>query len=326
MGGCITTIAEWTAGPLLKGGRDHHVTFAAMTPAGSFLFVAGGTTGSALLDSVERAAVASDGTLGDFAAVVDLPRGIAGAGLAQIDRAIVLAGGLAVEGGQSVSVTDTTVGIVGDDGEITFTAGPPVLTSRYHMTLSADRGFVYAVGGLAQSYVNGNLTQKFTDAVERATFDGTTLGAFSALAPLPLGLTHHAAVVREHVLYVIGGITGANARTDILRSKIDEAGDLGAWEDAGQLPEGRATSAAFVYEDELYVVAGATKAQGGEVATVLRASFQADGSVGSFEELTALPKARAHAHQAPVIGSTIYSAGGSINHKVQKNVYFGRLE
>lgn len=293
---------------------------------GSFLYAAGGTNGASILSAIDRATIAADGSVGAFAAAGDLPRAVAGAGLAQVDRAVVLAGGLGIEGGQAVSITDTSVGLIGDDGAITFTAGPPLLTSRYHVTLSYDQGFVYAIGGLAQSYVGGSPQQAVEDVVERAPFDGATLGDFTALPPLPGPLTHHAAVVREHSLYVIGGIPSGAVRTDILRSMIDASGDMGAWEKVGALPEGRATSAAFVFRDQLYVVAGATLAQGGEVATVLRAPFQADGSVGAFEELAPLPKARAHAHQAPLLGTTVYSAAGSINHKVQKDVFFARLQ
>jgi hypothetical protein len=248
-------------------------------------------------------------------------------GIAQIDTSIVLAGGLGIEGAQAVSITDSVLGVIGDDGAITFTPGPSLLASRYHLTLSADRGFVYAVGGLEQTYVNGSPSQKFSDAVERAPFDGKTLGDFTALAPLSAPLTHHTSVVHNHAIYLIGGISGGPAgRTEILRSAVDEAGDLGPWDPAGDLPEGRATSSAFVFMDQLYVVAGATAAQGGEVSTILRAPFLADGKVGSFEELTPLPKARAHAHQAPLFGTTIYSAGGSIDHKVQKDVFLAHLE
>ena len=325
-GGCAATLSAWTEGPALTKPRDHHVTFAATTPSGSFLYVAGGTNGLSIFDGVERSAIVQDGTLGAFADGGKLPKGLAGAGLAQVDRSLVLVGGLAVSGANAVSVTDTFVGAIGDDGSLAFTAGPPLLTSRYHVSLSADRGFVYAIGGLQQSFDGGNLAQKLIDAVERAPFDGTTLGDFTALAPLPEPLTHQAAVVHDHALYLIGGISSTAARTDILRATIDGAGDLGAWQPAGQLPEGRATSAAFTFLDQVYVLCGSTKAMGGEVATVLRAPFQDDGTVGAFEELPPLPLARAHTHQAPLLDGVIYSAGGSLGTKFQGEVFLGHLD
>lgn len=325
-GACAATLGAWSEGGALVKGRDHHVSFVATTPSGSFFYVAGGTSGAGLLDGVERSPLGGDGALAGFAAAGDLPRSVAGAGLAQIDRAVVLAGGLGMEGIQAVSIGDTVVGAIADDGALTFAAGPPLGATRYHLTLSADRGFVYAIGGLSQTVVGGATQQAFADAVERAPFDGTTLGAFTALAPLPEGLTHHAAVVREHAIYLIGGIAGTAARTDILRATVEESGDLGPWQAAGDLPEGRATSAAFVFLDQLYVIAGATQAMGGETATVLRASFEAGGAVGPFEELAALPLARAHAHQAPQLGTALFSAGGSIDHVVQGEVFVARFE
>jgi hypothetical protein len=101
---------------------------------------------------------------------------------------------------------------------------------------------------------------------------------------------------------------------------------LGAWADAGELPEGRATSAATVFLDQVYVIAGMTELTGGEVDTVLRATFGADGTVGAFEELAPLPTPRAHSHQAPLYQGTLYSVGGSIMHDPQDGVYLGALE
>ena len=72
-------------------------------------------------------------------------------------------------------------------------------------------------------------------------------------------------------LFVIGGGSGASARKTILRATVGADGALGTWENAGELPEGRATSSAFVFLEHLYVVAGMTSLTGGEVATVLRA-------------------------------------------------------
>ena len=324
--GCAVTLDGWTQGPSLAHARDHHVTFIAETPAGNFLYVAAGINATSIFNGIERAPIAADGTLGAFTAAGTIPKGVAGAGLAQVGNAVVMAGGLAIETSNAVSVTDTAVGVVADDGTVTFTAGPSLASSRYHVSLSADRGFVYAIGGLEQSVVSGQPEQHLVDAIERAPFDGKTLGAFTTLAPLPAAMTHQAAVVRDHYIYLIGGITDETPIKDVQRSLVSESGDLGAWEKVGELPEGRGTSSAFVFVDQLYVLCGANKAQGGEVATVLRASFQPDGSVGTFEELTPVPMARAHVHQTPLLNGFIYSAGGSLGSKYENEVYLGKLE
>jgi hypothetical protein len=185
---------------------------------------------------------------------------------------------------------------------------------------------MFAIGGLEQ-IVNGTVTQKIEDVIERASFDGTTLGPWTTISPLPMPLTHHAAVVYQNAIYVIGGgSSGAAATTAILRATVAADGSLGAWQHVGDLPATRASPAATVFLDRLYVVGGMTSLTGGEVATVLRASFDMAGNVGAFDELAPLPKARAHSHQAPVLNGHIYSVGGSINHVPEKESFFATLD
>lgn len=321
--GCEATLASWTAAPSLVKGRDHHATFAATSPAGTFLYTMVGASASGSADStVERAAIAEDGSLGAFEKIGNTPKGLIGPGFAQLDRSFVLAGGLGSDGNSTPS---TFVGQVGDDGAVTFTAGPDLTKSRYHVSLSYAKGYVYAIGGLFQDVSSGTPDQTVEAAVERASFDGTTLGAWTTLAPLPAPTTHHAAVSFDGALWLIGGGSGAAAKTSILRSAVADDGSLGDWIEVGVLPEGRATSSALVFLDQLYVVAGMTSLTGGEVATVLRAPI-ADGAVGAFEELAPLPKARAHAHQTPLVNGHLYNVGGSIHHAVQKDVFVGLLE
>jgi len=321
-GTCATTLEAWTQASTLLSARDHHVTFAATTPAGTFLYVAGGTNNSSVFDSVERASVAADGTLGAFTNTATLPKANLGMGLAQVGNAVVLAGG--ADGFDSLA--DAWVGAVADDGSIAFAAGPPLGVDRYHVSLSEHGGYVYAIGGLQQKYNGGSPTQAVMDTVERATFDGKTLGAWETIDPLPMPLTHQAAVVYEDALYLIGGISATTTLTAIVRAPFTADGHLDAFTQVGTLPEGRGTSAAFVFLDQLYVVAGASKAQGGEVDTVLRAPIDAAGMVGAFEMLAPLPQPRAHVHQTPVVGGFVYSAGGIHGAKIEKEVYSARLD
>lgn len=320
-GACVTTLDPWSQASSLLSTRDHHVTFVAQTPSGNFFYVAGGTNNVAVFSTVERATIADDGTLSTFAKVEPLPKANLGMGLAQVGNTIVVAGG--ADGFDSLA--DTVVGTIADDGALTFVDGPALGVDRYHLTLCEHGGYIYAIGGLQQRYNNGSPTQAVMDTIERATFDGQTLGAWETLDPLPVTLTHHAAVVAGDALYIIGGISDVATRTEILRADFTADGHLGAFVQVGSLPEGRGTSAAFVHLNQLYVLAGANKAQGGEVDTVLRAAIGDDGSAGAFEALAPLPKPRAHVHQTPVFGGFVYSAGGIQGTKVQKEVYAAKL-
>ncbi len=68
------------------------------------------------------------------------------------------------------------------------------------------------------------------------------------------------------------------------------------------------------------------KLTGEERDTVLRASLHDDGTLGDWEELDALPLARAHSHQAPLWAGHQTSAAGSISHEVQSEFFVGALE
>jgi hypothetical protein len=321
---CESSLVEWMVGPQLTSARDHHVTFLAETAAGTFLYAAAGASSSGLaLTSVERAAVAEDGSLGAFEAIEPLPAGLVGPGLAQVESTIVIGGGLENTGN---STAETWLGAVGADGHIAYTAGPPLTAHRYHVTLVAAKGFVLAIGGLQQTLMGGTPVQSILDVVERASFDGTTLSAFEAIGALPTKLTHHSAFFHGDAVYVLGGGSSAAATTDILRATFSDTGDLGPWEVVGQLPEARATASTSVLLDQLHVFAGMQSLTGQERDTVLRAPLSADGLVGTFTDLPPLPKARAHCHQTPLHNGFFYSVGGSINHVPQKDVLIGRLE
>jgi hypothetical protein len=320
---CEADLKDWTAGPKLAHKRDHHVTFVAETPAGAFLYVVGGVGGAATVKQIERSTIAKDGTLSAFADVAMMPEGLLGAGLAQVDRSFVIAGGL---GDDSNSKTSVYVGQIADDGGVSFTKGPDLGASRYHVSLAYSQGYIYAMGGLFQSVVGGMPTQKVVDTIERAAFDGKTVSPWEMVAPLPVALTHHASIVYKNAIYVIGGGSDAAASPDILRATVSNKGELGPWENFGTLSKGLASPSVNIFLDQLYVFAGMTTLSGGEVATVERAPLDGAGKVGTFSDLPPLPLARAHSHQTPLFQGHFYSVGGSKNHVPQNEVFVGTLQ
>lgn len=317
---CAATLTGWEAGPPLDAARDHHVSFAVASAAGPALYVAAGARSSgAANDRVERAWINDDGSLDSWEDLEDLPEGLVGPGLAQDGSTLVMVGGLLASG---ETTTGALLATVAADGDLTVAEGPELTTSRYHPGTTMVGGYVFATGGMNQTATS----QDVLDSIERASFTGGVLGDWEDAGTLDAQTTHHAVFGWGDHLYVVGGGDSNTARDSILRAAVDSDGQLGAWEEVGLLPEGRATSAATVFLDQVYIVAGMTTLTGGEVDTVLRATLYADGSVGDFEELAPLPSARAHSHQAPLYEGVIYSIGGSIDHEVQDGVYLGRLE
>jgi len=317
---CDLTLTGWSATSPLVTARWDHATFAAETPAGAFLYVLGGATDAPMLD-VERAAIHPDGTLGAFSSVAALPTFISGAGVVQVGRAVVLAGGR-----DSISSAQTFVAVVADDGGVSVTPGPPLGTARDHLTLSYRDGFVYAVGGRHQVYnAQENTIVTFSDAVERAPFDGATLGAFEALAPLPLTLGSQGSFLAGDDLYLLGGTTdspgaGPGERADVLHAPFAAGGTIGAFAVAGAFVAPRQGFATFAASGRAFAIAGEEGSDDVKVA-----SLHGDGTLGAFSPLPALPAARGHAHQAPVYGSFVYLAGGVLDNVPRSDVFIGTL-
>lgn len=80
------------------------------------------------------------------------------------------------------------------------------------------------------------------------------------------------------------------------------------------MPSAPWTAGASVYGDSLFVVGGGEGGPGMEqyVARVRQARFLSDNSVSGFADLTPLPVARSHVHQAPIFNGRIYSVGGRL--------------
>jgi hypothetical protein len=75
--------------------------------------------------------------------------------------------------------------------------------------------------------------------------------------------------------------------------------------------------AAFVRNSFFHIVGGGISGghhRNGEfLDRVRRAPIEADGHIGTFEDITPLPLARGHVHQTPIHGNYIYSVGGRIH-------------
>lgn len=317
---CEASLSGWESGPSLLSARDHHVSVVAETDAGPGLYALAGTNKAGGGNTkVEQLLLGAD----SWSVVGELPEGRIGPGMAQLGNSLILAGGLL---GDGTSTTATWVVQIKGDGSIQVEDGPELGISRYHVALAYAEGFVYAVGGLNQTLGDRGVEQEVLSSVERASFDGQVLGVWEEIGALPKATTHHGLVFYNGALYLFGGGDGMSARTTVLRSAVAADGSLGAWMEVGDMPEGRASPAVSVFLDQVYVVAGMTGLASGEVDTVLRGRFTANGTVGEWEELPSVPQARAHSHQVPIYEGVMYSVGGSVNHVDQGEVYLGRLE
>lgn len=294
---------RWSTSTLKAPPRDHHASFIATTAAGSFLYVIGGfdQDGNAS-DSVMRAPLARDGTLGTFVTDSPLPVAVAGHAAALVGQTLVVAGGMRSDRSFSAPIqADGSVGAWHEGGSI--------LHRRMHAAALARDNAVYVMGGFDTAGV--------WDDVVRATVspDGT-LGPFTAVGKLPGPRSHFTVNDVAGAVFLVGGFDLPAGK---LPPNLKEAwrGDLQGdgsftWTALAALPKGMAGHGSFYYGGYLYQ-AGGLDNDLNAMADVLRASIGADHTLANWEAAPSLPIPRGHVHQLPTKDNHVYSIAGAID-------------
>jgi hypothetical protein len=302
-GSCASSIA-WAAGPTIATPRNHHMTWLVDQGAGAtFLYVAGGSnSASRAVADIQRAPINDDGTLGAWQEQTPLPNGIIAASVIVTHGEVILSAGY--------GTTKTWISKIGSDGSMgAWTAGPDQTGEYFHATGIAYGDFAYVIGGVDST---GNLDQISRAPVSK---DGT-LGAWTKIGKLPYALSHHASVVNDKTLYVLGGETMDGVpRADVLRTTIADDGSLATWVTDTAMPIADETHAAFIHDGSLYFAGGIGGPTDLSLATIARAPLPLDagGALGAWvvDATSALPHARSHVHQMPIRGKYIYSVAGA---------------
>jgi hypothetical protein len=321
-GTCVATLGEFAATSPIANARDHHVTWAAKRPSGTYLYVAGGALDlMSAVRPIERSKIAEDGSLGVWE-TLDEEIAVMGPMVVATDDVVVIAGGMREGGTANVSVSK-----IADDGTLAFEDGPELAKSRFHGAAVLVNGRVYATGGL-----DGLGTS--LDTIETATLDGTTLSTWSAERVLPAPVSHHGLATDGHALVVTGGLkrVGNDFANDVFydgiyRSEIAEDGSLGEWKQIGTTPFPIAVHASFVHAGYLYLMHGLDNDTSQFRKSIERAPLAADGTLGAWETLPVrLPITRGHCHQTPIVDGFIYSVAGTNTGGSQVDAFFAKFE
>lgn len=180
--------------------------------------------------------------------------------------------------------------------------------------------YVFVVGGAADQ------TNVATSAVYRAQAQQS--GALSAWTPaanpLPVPRAYHATVAAsaytaavdttttEAYLYAIGGVDGSGATVNtVYYSKVALDGSNGVWQTTTPLPAAVHSAGAVVFRGYVYVTGGAD-GQNAPTSTALRAAVNADGTLGAWQPIAALPGGAAY-QSLMNFGPYLYAIGGDGN-------------
>lgn len=283
---------------ILANPRSNHASLV----IGGYLYVLGGVSSSGSLNSVERALINADGSLGRFVAVpgVTLATPRQGHTAVRIHDRVYVIGGFG--NGSLVSVEYATVAQDGSLGPFTVLPDVGLMTARRNHASAVIGNYLYVIGGIAANPLS---------TVERAAIHGDgSLGQFAPVAGVSLAMArqgHSSAVIGDY-LYVAGGAGNSGILQDVERAIINADGSLGpfAVTSGASLVTARADCATAVLGNNFYVFGGVGSR--GSLATIERAPIKGDGSLGAFEIFSSLIGER-HGHSITVVGNYLYLLG-----------------
>ncbi len=295
--------------------RDHHVTLVREVAGVPYLYVLGGEQDdfATVFGDVQRAKIAADGSLGPFEKAGTIPRGRAGAALAVVGDDVVLAGG--VVGEPKTGFTDDfLVARFDAAGRLdTWKSGPLLPYKVQHAAAVVVGRDVYVFGGTRGSSAS-NISVRTTVGA-----DGT-LAPLTSLTPLETPRSHHAAFIRNGMVFLVGGLDkgpvgNPPSLSDVVRAKLQPDKTIGAWEPAGAISTPLSVSAAEEVGCSILFAGGLDDGKGGPFSDgVLRGSVGSDGAFKAEAPLDArLSVKRGHVHQTPVYRGFMYSVAGRAN-------------
>lgn len=284
---------------------------------GNYLYVLGGLS-TTTLNTVERAMISPDGSIGPFAALPGVRLATARHG----HTATVIGNSLYVVGGAGANgaLKDVERALIDADGSIgsfAVVSGATLAVARSGHTAEMLGNHLYVIFGSARGELSLN-------SIERAPFDvDGTLGSFEDVTPsntTALESRGHTTTVIGDYLYVFGGSDNFGSRRAGQRAALNAGGALGMFSTVLSITQAsaRAGHTATVIGSYLYLIGGTTPGTGGSTG-IERATINADGSLGLFGGVPgiALTTPRRH-HATAVVGNYLYVLGGDDSGSVER--------
>lgn len=212
------TLGPWIAeaNPMLVPRRCSKIV---ATEKGLYSF---GGFGGALLDTVEHAFFAADGTLGPWQlepATLTMPRYVGGVKALGTD-AYAIGGHDQVRG---VGLTSVEWARTNPQGVFeNWKPASALQTARYGLSTATHNGIVYALGGITGA--------EYVDSIERSTHAANgELGTWSFTTPLQQPLASFSTTVHQNWIYVISGTNRDGYSRSVQYAAFNPQGEIGYW-------------------------------------------------------------------------------------------------
>ena len=304
----VTELTNWR-----KQGDLPVPTFNGMTfVTKNWVYMVGGSiaAGGTPVNTVYRAPINADGTLGAWELTTALPIPLAAAKVIAVKNRIYLLGGYTLSGGTIVTAPTIYYASINSDGTLgAWVAGisnPNGGTEYANAFVNQNR--LYYVGGSVRSASNGTATT----AVYYSTIltDGS-LSAWVAGPSLVTGVHYSALTVVGNKVYHVGGHTSYSTWTIIVQSAtLNNDGSIGVWSVIANLPTQYASwNQIYTNSKAVFLVSGILN---GTISNaVYKATIGADGTLGAFAPSVNVFPATLYYSQVVATKDHVYTIGGT---------------
>ncbi len=219
-----------------------------------------------------------------------------------------------VAGANDTIYTDTVyVAKLNANGSVgTWSTTTPAPYTSSSASVVAYNGYLYYIGGFDGVVINAGVSYAPINA------DGT-LGAWaSATNTFPNAWAGASVIVNDNYIYLLGGNTGISPDDSVTYAPINANGSIGSWTATTSLPDTLTAGAAVVHNGRVYFAGG----NDGSARTdgVYYATFNPNGTLGTWQTTTALPEEREGAGLVEYNGY-LFSIGGYNATNIVDTVY-----
>jgi N-acetylneuraminic acid mutarotase len=263
-------LGQWRMGSALVIDRG----FTEAVVRNGYIYVVGGgngPNGEHLLQSVERARINDDGSLGQWqleSSQTILPR--------RCTKLALTGDTLYSFGGYGGALLDSVeYAKISDDGSVGSwkIASKPMLLPRYVNSVKAVDGNTYVIGGHDQNKGVGIADVEWA----KPQTDGD-IQSWVKTNSLKTGRYGLASAKNGNTLYALGGLTGLEYLDSIEKSSVLPSGELSSWQETTAMTTARAMFSALAHNNYFYVLGGTNR--NGYLRSVEVATINSEGNPG----------------------------------------------
>lgn len=213
-----------------------------------------------------------------------------------------------------------SVGGVDNDAPIANVDRAPINADGTLGDFAALAPIPRATGGMTGAMVNsviviagGSLGAAVTDQSYSAVVNADgSLGTWTDIGSVQNFRMHPGSIVNGTRMYVMGGFNDPTVWDDVVSATVNADGTISGWAAAGKLPAPRSHFSATLHAGYIYLAGGLDKSafqSSPPLSTVFQGQILADGTLGNWVPMTALPEGVC-THASFFYGGYLYVGGG----------------